>query len=140
MRFSAQVTTMSIAAMLLLCGCEHHESQETMLTTAVSVSEAIQSEAETSVTAETASDTSASTATEPPAPLELIDGMLIYSQDFDDFADSTGVGLKIGAGTAGYIDNLRMWYGWGDEPSVDQETYAAYRNSMRKGSKEWYPY
>ena len=80
MRFSAQVTTTIIAAMLLLCGCEHHESQETMLTTAVSVSEAIQSEAETSVTAETVSDTSASTVTEPPAHLELIDGMLIYSQ------------------------------------------------------------
>ena len=90
MRFSAQVTTMSIAAMLLLCGCEHHGPQATMLTTAVSVSEAIQSEAKTSVTAETVSDTATSVATEPPAPLELIDGMLIYSQDFDDFADSTG--------------------------------------------------
>ena len=54
--------------------------------------------------------------------------------------DSYGVGLKIGAGTAGYIDNLRMWYGWGDEATVEQETYAAYRNSMRKGSKERYHY
>ena len=45
MRFSAQVTSMIIATMLLPCGCEHHEPQATMLTTAVSVSEAIPSEA-----------------------------------------------------------------------------------------------
>ena len=33
------------------------------------------------------------------------------------------VGLKIGGAVEGYLDNIRIWCGWGDEPSADAKWY-----------------
>jgi len=37
--------------------------------------------------------------------------------------DGWAVGLKIGGAVEGYLDNIRIWCGWGDEPSADGEWY-----------------
>ena len=54
--------------------------------------------------------------------------------------DGYGVGLKIGAGTAGYIDNILFRCGWGDAPTAEQKTYAAYRRAAQQAWQEYREY
>lgn len=37
--------------------------------------------------------------------------------------DGCSVALKLGAGVAGYIDNIHIWVGWGEEPTADARWY-----------------
>jgi hypothetical protein len=78
-----------------------------------------------STASEATTATEATSGTVAQTPIELLEGMLIYSQDFDDFADSTGRSMP-----------ALEW----DAPTAEQKTYAAYRRASQQAWNEYREY
>ena len=79
-------------AMLLLAGCGEERPVETTASAAASTGGTATLTA-TVTTAETAATETTTTTAEPPSPTPLPAGMLVYSQDFDDFPDTEPSGI-----------------------------------------------